>query len=397
MYRIFAITSKDLLQLVRDGKIYLFLLIMPIAFTLLFGYAFGGFSDEDIDPRLPVALVDQDQSQISTEFSQILTSSRVVRLEESKTNDLTKLEESLQEGDLAGILVIPPGYEQRLLAGENGMITLLSEPTSPVSAGLRTEILVVSRRLASATWIALITSQVAGADFNSSLQDALKAWQDPPVKIETAFGMTPENEPAPSVGSLAHSSPGMMLQFAIAGLLTAATVIVVERKSRALARILTTPTSRMQILFGHYLAIFILIFLQFMVLITFGQILLKVNYFQEPLATLMIALSATLCISALGLLIGVLAKNEGQAIIFSLIPMFILAGLGGAWVPLEVTGETFSTIGHFSPVAWAMDGFKNITIRGLGVEAAILPSLALLGYAALFLIISIWLFNRAEG
>ncbi len=43
MYRILAITSKDLLQLVRDGKIYLFLLVMPIAFTLLFGYAFGGF------------------------------------------------------------------------------------------------------------------------------------------------------------------------------------------------------------------------------------------------------------------------------------------------------------------------------------------------------------------
>ena len=56
--------------------------------------------------------------------------------------------------------------------------------------------------------------------------------------------------------SMAHSSPGMMMQFAIAGLLTAATVIVNERKTRSLQRLLTTATSRFQILFGHYLAIF---------------------------------------------------------------------------------------------------------------------------------------------
>jgi hypothetical protein len=40
--------------------------------------------------------------------------------------------------------------------------------------------------------------------------------------------------------------------------------------------------------------------------------------------------------------------------------MFVLAGLGGAWVSLEVTGAVFQTIGHLSPVAWAMDGFKNV-------------------------------------
>jgi ABC-2 type transport system permease protein len=397
MYRIIAITSKDLLQLVRDGKIYLFLLIMPIAFTLLFGYAFGGFSEGENDPRLPVALLDQDQSEISVELSRLLAGSAVLRLEEMADKTLNELEETLQDGDIAGILIIPGEFGQRLLTTEPKAVTLLAEPSSQATTSLQTEVMVLTRRLASAAWTAQIANQVMGTDFEDSLQDAIKAWENPPVQVETTLGQAPGDEPPPSVGSLAHSSPGMMLQFAIAGLLTAATIIVVERKSRALARLLTTPTSRYQILCGHFLAIFILVFLQFIILITFGQLLLKVNYFRDPIATLMIALSAALCISAMGLLIGVLAKNEGQAIIFSLIPMFILAGIGGAWVPLEVTGETFSTIGHFSPVAWAMDGFKNITIRGLGVEAALIPMLALLGYAALFLIISAWLFNRAEG
>jgi ABC-2 type transport system permease protein len=95
-------------------------------------------------------------------------------------------------------------------------------------------------------------------------------------------------------------------------------------------------------------------------------------------------------------LIGVLAKSDEQAIIFSLVPMFVLAGLGGAWVSLEVTGPTFQAIGHVSPVAWAMDGFKNIIARGLGLDSVLLPAAALIGYAILFLCIAAWRFWVSE-
>ena len=176
---------------------------------------------------------------------------------------------------------------------------------------------------------------------------------------------------------MAQSSPAMMIQFAIAGLLTAATVIVNERKTRSLQRLLTTSTTRLQILLGHYLAIFTLIFVQFLLLMLFGQFL-HVDYMRVPLATLLVAVLTAVCIAALGLLIGVLAKSDEQAIVFSLIPMFVLSGLGGAWVPLEYTGAAFQAIGHVSPVAWAMDGFKNIIARGLGFNSVLLPSAALL-------------------
>jgi ABC-2 type transport system permease protein len=196
--------------------------------------------------------------------------------------------------------------------------------------------------------------------------------------------------------SMAHSSPSMMLQFAIAALLTAATVIVNERKTRSLQRLLTTATSRTQILLGHYLAIFTMIFGQFVLLIVFGQLALKVDYFRFPLSTLLVAVCAATCISALGLLIGVFARSEEQAIIFSLIPMFVLAGLGGAWVPLDVTGPTFQAIGHVSPVAWAMDGFENIAVRGLGFNSVLLPVAALVGYTLLFFILAAWRFRRVS-
>jgi ABC-2 type transport system permease protein len=116
-----------------------------------------------------------------------------------------------------------------------------------------------------------------------------------------------------------------------------------------------------------------------------------------PLATLLVASAAAACIAALGLLIGVLAKSDEQAIIFSLIPMFILCGLGGAWVPLEATGATFQAIGHFSPVAWALDGFTNIVTREQGFTSVLIPVAALAGYAALFFFLAAWRFQRASG
>jgi ABC-2 type transport system permease protein len=121
-----------------------------------------------------------------------------------------------------------------------------------------------------------------------------------------------------------------------------------------------------------------------------------VDYLREAGATLLVALSAALCISALGLLIGVLAQSEEQAIIFSLVPMFLLAGLGGAWVPLEMTGPAFQTIGHVSPVAWAMDGFQNVIARGLGIGSVLLPASALIGYAVFFFVLAAWRFWATE-
>jgi ABC-2 type transport system permease protein len=172
-------------------------------------------------------------------------------------------------------------------------------------------------------------------------------------------------------------------------------VIVNERKTRSLQRLLTTATSRFQILCGHYLAILAMIFSEFLILILFGQ-LLQVDYLRLPLATLLVAATSAVCIAALGLLIGVLAKSEEQAVMFSLIPMFVLSGLGGAWVPLEVTGATFQAVGHFSPIAWALDGFKNIVVRGLGFNSVLLPAAALLGYAVLFFGLALWRFWRVS-
>jgi hypothetical protein len=62
--RVLDITLKDLTQIVRDWRAATFLLAMPIAFTLMFGFMFGGFSAGETDPRIPVAFLDPDGGQV---------------------------------------------------------------------------------------------------------------------------------------------------------------------------------------------------------------------------------------------------------------------------------------------------------------------------------------------
>ena len=398
MIRILDITKKDLIQLMRDFKTFLFLLIMPILFTVLFGYAFGGIGGSgESDSRLPVGFLNQDDRWVSDSLHDLLADSETIRLHESEIISASLLDEMVAEGELAAAVIIPPGYGKATLSDKNARLIVIADTNTSAWITIEAELLSLVGRLDGAARTATIMDEFAGKriPFRYGFEQTLKAWDDPPTTIiETTSSALKETDEG--IASLAHTAPGMMLQFAIAGLLTAAQIIVSERKTRTLQRLLTTSVRRIHILLGHYLAIFSLIFTQFMTLILFGQFFLNINYFRVAEATFLVAFCAAAAISAMGLLIGILAQNEEQAIAFSLIPMFVLSAMGGAWVPLEFTGETFQIIGHISPVAWAMDGFKNISVRGFGFSSVIIPSLALAAYAAFFFGLSLWRLNVAE-
>jgi ABC-2 type transport system permease protein len=396
MRPILDITQKDLTQLARNRMTFLFLLVMPIVFTLLFGYAFGGFSKETPDPRLPVGYLDLDNSAGSRQLRELLAGSAVLRMDENKELSAQELESMVSAKDLAGAIVVPSGYGEGLLTGNPPPMILISDPGNTASMTIEREISRVVARLVNGAMTARIIAEATSEEaFVPAMDEALKAWKTPPITIRVTQSKLIKIQNTAAM-SLAHTAPGMMLQFAIASLLTSAQILVNERKSRSLQRLLTTRIARWQILTGHYLAILVMLFAQFTLLIAFGQLALGLDYLRLPLATLLVTMATTACLAALGLLIGTLAKTDEQAVIFSLIPMFVFSGLGGAWVPLEFTGEIFKTIGHLTPVAWGMDGFKNIIARGLGFESVLIPTLALFGYAILFLGIAAWLFSRSE-
>jgi len=396
MNRIIILAGKDLLQNLREKQTFMFLLIMPIIFTLLFGFAFGGAGGEGSDPRLPVGVLDQDNNPFSQALMKLLKLSDVIRLEEKADRSPADLEKLVADNKLAAALVIPAGYSDRLLAGDPLKLTVFADIYNTAGSTAQGVIRTAANRLGISLMSAQVAVQALGSASESvdTIREKIQAaWDKPPISVKVT-------KPATGGGikenAFAQTSPAMMAQFAIAGLLGSAQIIVNERRSRCLQRLRTTAISNSQILLGHFLAMFVLILAQIFILIVFGQLFLKLNYVGQPLAVLIMMLSLALFVAGLGLLIGALAKSEDQAVIFALIPMFVFSAMGGAWMPLEFTSKTFQAIGHLSPVAWAMDGFKNIIARGLGLESVLIPAAALLGYAVLFFGLAVWRFRFDE-
>jgi len=400
--RVIDLALKDLLQMVRDWKAAFFLLAMPILFTLLMGFLFSGTAAGG-DPRLPVAFLDRDGGVLGTHLLSLLEGSDAVRpvVEEGGVEDVEK---KVADGDVAGAVVVPPGYTEAVLAGDEVRLPVIADPGS-AAATVQQAVQGAALRLLGAAQAGRLSAEAfeergAFADeaerrdfIEETVGRAVEAWEQPPLTVEMRRSQDAVEEDSDTPLSYAHSSTGMMVQFAIAGLIGAAEVLVVERKSKALRRLLTTTISRWEIILGHYLAVFVLIFAQVAILIGFAQIVLGVDYLRAPLATLLVGTTMALWVAALGLLIGVVARTGEQVIIFAMVPMFVLSALGGAWMPLEETSETFQAIGHVLPSAWAMDGLKNIVMRDLGVSAALRPAAIMLAYAVALFAAAVWRFD----
>ncbi len=402
--RVLDIALKDLLQIARERSAALFLVIMPVIFTIVFGFAFGGFGgNEEVDPRLPVGYLDEDQGALSEPLHTLLRQSQVIRLVE-EGDGRSELERAVADDELAGAVFVPAGYGQALLAGETRPLEIVVDSGSNAAITIRGEIQAAAMRLASAAGAAGLEAELydrevgfgspdeAESTLSRSLNQAVTAWEEPPITV-AASKATANAEGDEDENAFAQSSPGMMAQFAIAGLMGAATIMVVERKSGSLRRLLTTNIGRPAILAGHYLAMFVMILVQLVVLALFGQLLLRLDYFGQPAAATLIIVATALFGASLGLLIGALARKEEQVIVFALVLMFVLAGLGGAWVPLEVMPAGVQSLARLTPLAWVMTGFQDIVVRGLGTVAVVQSTLVLLGYAAVVFVLAAWRFR----
>jgi len=402
MMRVLDIALKDLLQIVRDRQTILFTIAMPIAFTVFFGLIFrpGGDGSE---ARLPVGVVDGDAGgALSAVVVEMLEASGAVEPVAVPLDEEGRAADDVARGRLTALLVLPPGFTEAALSGGDPQVRLVTDVADSTGHGARTLIERAVLRALSAARVAQLSAEAAegvrpfadAAARDAYLRDALRrgvaAWRDVPVEVTMREARVAAEPDSPPAGGFAQSSPGMIVQFSIYGLMTAAGALVLERKVGALQRLLTTPASRAEIVAGKVLAMFVMVFVQQAILVGFGQVAFGVDYMHAPLGTLLVMVALALWAASMGLLIGAVAREQSQVVMYSLVAMFVLASLGGAWFPLEITGRTFATIGHLLPTAWAMDGFQNIVLRGLGLASVVTPVLVLAGYAVVFFGLAVW-------
>ena len=387
--RLLAIALKDVRQILHDKRSAMFLVLMPVGFTLFLGMAFRWPSHSDSRPVVGIAYADSTVS--GSPIEELLAAGGLVRVR--TFDDPTKADALVRHGDLDAAVVITAGSADGLQSDQNQALEVICDQSGPSGlAALQAVQAAAGRMQLSATAARLVARN--DGEVRELAAHARRLWESPAliVRAELVSGKAIR---AATPNGFAQASPGTMVQFAIFSVMTAAMLLVLERRSRTLGRLLSAPVSRATVIGGHVLAMFTVTFGQCLLLVGLGQFAFHVNYAAGIGAVLLVLAALALWVASLGLFIGTIAKGPEQVSMYSMVSMFFFAAGGGAWFPLEITGKAFSTFGHMLPSAWAMDGLQNIAVRGLGFGSVVVPVLVLVGYAGLFFTLAVWRF-RAE-
>jgi len=391
--RALHILAKDLLQVLKDWKSAIFLLAMPLAFTLFFGFVTGGnFREEplkigwlDAEREVPPALRVPGRA-----LRDLVASAPGVQL--ADLTDEAEAAALVRGGKLAAVAVVPEGFSAAAWTDRPLPLGIIATPYEPDDRVAADRLRSAATRLLGSARAARLSLGPGEADDRQAREQALEwalaAWNRPRVGLASETYL-----PAGELTGFLQSSPGMIVQFSIYGLITSAMILVLERKSRAMQRLLTTSVSRASIIAGHLGAMFLVIWLQEAALVACGQFVFHVNYLHSPGATLLMMSALALWSASLGMLLAALARNEQQVVMYSMIAMFLFSALGGAWFPLDVAGGGFARVGRLTPAAWAMDGFRGILMRGHDLVAVLPPAGLLAACGAAFFGLALWRFR----
>jgi ABC-2 type transport system permease protein len=396
------LARKDLVQTARDRLSFIFILVMPLAFTLFFGVLFGANSSSQ---KLPLAVWDADGGAAAKQLITDLGGSTVVRTVAVNGADL---EQQIADDKAAAGLIIPAGYSKAVTDGERAQLTIVATEGSSGAATAASEIRTLagdqvtvelaSRAAAEAVWSEMTFP--AGAEVSGIPQTAAKAR---PIVAE-ALASPAASTKIVEAGAAANqtpsgfvlSSPGMMVNFILFSLMTAGIALIVERQNGTLQRLMTTRLRRWELIGGKAAGMFCLTFAQQIILIGVAQLFFGVDYLRDPAALLVMMVSLSLIASTLGLLLASVMKSEQALIATTVLVSMAVAALSGAWFPLEITGQAFQTVGHLLPTAWILDGLRGIVVRGFSVADVMPAFFVSLAWAAGLFLVAVWRFRLSE-
>jgi ABC-2 type transport system permease protein len=365
MKKIFAIALKDTLVRFASPSEWLFFLILPILFTVILSSATGSVSDT----RVHLTVVDEAQSTLSAQLVSELEQSASVRITQE---DLDQAQASFNTRRYAAVLIIPADFT--LESAKAGTLTLqmLQQPNN---------------------MDALISHQAvaAAASRVSSLNDiAAQSVAAAPQRLQVSEGNTADQV---EYDPRANSSAGQLITWVFIPLIGLAGMFASERQQGTLRRILTTPTRKSTYLLGTLLGQVLTALVQMALLVTFGIVVMHVDWGQSPAALAVILIAAALAAAALGTMLGTFVKTESQANGLSVMLGMSMALLGGCWYPLELFPSAVQTAVKVLPTTWAMQGMMDIVLRGGGLTAIWPETAVLLGFAAVFFTVGVLRFR----
>ncbi|NSW51880.1 MAG: ABC transporter permease [Anaerolineae bacterium] len=400
--KIFSIVKADFLLEFAYPISWVFFLGLPVLFTIIIGVALGGSQapqPSDVDTRPSILVIDLDQTVSSGLLLESIIKDDTVRL--VTVNSIGQAEFEQEQNNHPAILTIPEGFETALqenktlalplrlgessyttIAIENSLQSALQQSTA-VWKVARGSLVILGERKD-------LTETEAQAALETALTDAQEILKNPLFSVEINQDPVSSPEPVDIMNGFNQSSAGQLVTWTMITLLGGSIIFAMERENGTYQRMMTTPTSRFTYFIGKLLSRLLMSLVQMVILVLFGSFILKVDWGDSPLLLLVFLACFGFAGTALGLMLGSLVKTAKQADALTTILSMMMASLGGAWWPLEITPPIYQSVVRVLPTTWAMMGFNDIIIKGQGLEGILLEIAVLIGFGLLFCAVGIF-------
>jgi len=345
--RLASIIRKEFIQITRDKRTLVIILVIPIMQLFLLGYS----ATSDIR-NVPLAVFDQCRCVESRALLDAYRAADYFKLAYMASSE-GELRALIEGGEARAGLVIPPDYNTLLAEGKAEVAFILDG--SDATAG--------STALAAATLIgqqhatSLMTEKLARSGMNiANLQ--------PPLTIQTRVWYNPD------LISSHFMIPGVigMILFAVTSILTA-TAIVRERERGTIEQLIVTPIRPWELVVGKVLPYVILAFVDTLEVLAIGH-----WWFGVPVRGalwLILTCSGLLLLSGLGigLFASTIANTQQEAMLtvwMTLLPSIFLSGF---FFPLEAMPKVLQWISYFVPLRYYLVIIRALLIKGVGAGA----------------------------
>ncbi len=377
--------SKDLLGLIRNRMSLAALIVMPIAFLVMFGFIFPGATTQQ---HMPLGIVDLDQGQGSSAFiSQLETlnkNSSTMNFENFSSVEAAQTQ--INKGKLYGSFIIPPGFSYNLTHGESANVIVYVDNSNPQIA---TQIETVASNTITGLNGMQAENNVAqmGIATNKTINAQAVVFPYTPTVKTTIPGQT---------NYFNFLAPGLMIMIVMMTVMTGIPeAISKEKEMGTFDGMLSAPISQVSIILGKTTALCVRGFAQCILILVLAIIFFGVTVQGSIMLAFFMLVLGIFSFVGIGIVAVSMSGDQASGTMIVNLLMFPMMFLGGIFYPIQQMPWFMQDISKVIPLTYAADAMRKIMLLNANIGDVMFQILVLVAFGIVTMAIAIPLFRKS--
>jgi ABC-2 type transport system permease protein len=345
--RITAMMRKEIIQILRDPRSLLIVILMPVMQLVIYGYAVN------LDVRnIPLCVYDRDGTQTSQDLLKRFQATdyfKIVHVADNYPDVLRQID----SGKATAAIVIPPQFDETLHSGGTVSVQLLIDASDSNSAN-------VAMGYAQAI-VQMYSSDIA---IDWEQQHGLPVTGSGPVQFQARTWFNEDLQ------SMANIVPGVVaMVMAVVGAFLTSLTIAREWERGTMEQLISTPVGRLEIQIGKLIPYFVIGMFDTALCAVMG-----VWWFGVPFRGSWLVMYGTSAlflgvVLSLGYYFSVVSKTQiaasQMAMLATFLPTFLLSGF---LFPIDQMPKPVQWLSVILPARYYVEILRNVFLKGTSLN-----------------------------